>query len=100
MCMSTHIQAQHLQAIHVKNPTLGKPHGAGLLQGLDIRNTDGSPNPKLAARIMNHMRQNRVLIGTTGPSNNILKIRPPIIFNQEHSEILLASLLKALNDCI
>jgi len=40
-----------------------------------------------------------VLIGSTGPNNNVLKIRPPIIFNQEHSEILLAALVKALDEC-
>ena len=90
---------ERLLAIRVDHPVLGEPHGSGLLQGVDIVKPDGSPDPDLAGCIMNHMRQNGVLIGTTGPNNNVLKIRPPIIFNQEHSEILLASLMKALDEC-
>jgi 4-aminobutyrate aminotransferase-like enzyme/Ser/Thr protein kinase RdoA (MazF antagonist) len=81
-------------------PALGEPHGAGLLLGVDVLNADISPDPELAYRIMNHMRQNRVLIGTTGPNANVLKIRPPIVFNQEHAELLLASLANALGDCV
>jgi 4-aminobutyrate aminotransferase-like enzyme/Ser/Thr protein kinase RdoA (MazF antagonist) len=81
-------------------PVLGEPHGAGLLLGVDVLNADGSPDSDLAGRIMNHMRLNGVLIGTTGPNANVLKIRPPIIFNQEHAELLLASLAKALEKCV
>lgn len=77
---------------------LGEPHGAGLLLGVDVHNADGSPDPDLASRVMNHMRQNKVLIGTTGPHANVLKIRPPIVFNWEHAEILLASLAIALEE--
>jgi 4-aminobutyrate aminotransferase-like enzyme/Ser/Thr protein kinase RdoA (MazF antagonist) len=79
-----------------KHQILGEPHGAGLLLGIDIITSDRSPDPDLARRIMNHMRQNGVLIGTTGPAGNVLKIRPPIVFTQEHAEILLAALTDAL----
>jgi len=90
---------ERMLALRVNYPVLGEPHGSGLLQGVDIVKTDGSPDPDLAGRIINHMRQNGVLIGTTGPEDNVLKIRPPIIFNREHSEILLDSLVKALEEC-
>ncbi len=79
---------------------LGEPHGAGLLLGVDVLKPDGSPDSDLASRVMNHMRQNGVLIGTTGPNSNVLKIRPPIVFNQEHAELLLASLANALKECV
>ncbi len=81
-------------------PVLGEPHGAGLLLGVDVLNADGSPDSDLACLVMNHMRQNRVLIGTTGPNANVLKIRPPIVFNQEHAELLLISLANALEECV
>jgi len=88
-----------LQAIGAAHPNLGEPHGSGLLLGVDILKSDGSPDPNLAKRIKNHMRENGVLIGTTGPHDNVLKIRPPIIFNQEHAETLLAALSQALKEC-
>jgi 4-aminobutyrate aminotransferase-like enzyme len=90
--------SERLQEIRVDHPVLSQPHGSGLLQGVDIVKSDGSPDPDLAGFIMNHMRQNGVLIGITGPNDNVLKIRPPMVFNQEHAEILLAALLKALNE--
>ncbi len=91
---------EKLLGLRKEYPVLGEPHGAGLLLGVDVLNDDGSPDSDLARRVMNHMRQNRVLIGTTGPNTNILKIRPPIVFNQEHAELLLASLANALEKCV
>jgi len=58
----------------------------------------GSPNPDMAEHIMNHMRQNGVLIGTTGQKSDVLKIRPPLVFEKEHADILLEALKKALEE--
>jgi 4-aminobutyrate aminotransferase-like enzyme len=91
--------SERLLELRKDYPVLGEPHGAGLLLGVDILTTDGSPDTDLARRVMNHMRQNKVLIGTTGPNTNVLKIRPPIVFNQEHAELLLASIANALEEC-
>jgi 4-aminobutyrate aminotransferase-like enzyme/Ser/Thr protein kinase RdoA (MazF antagonist) len=91
---------ESLLGLRMDYPVLGEPHGAGLLLGIDVINTDGSPDSDLAHRIMNHMRKNKVLIGTTGPNANVLKIRPPIVFNQEHAELLLASLANAIEECV
>ncbi len=77
-------------------PVLGEPHGAGLLLGVDVLNAEENPDAALARRVMNHMRQNRVLIGTTGPHGNVLKFRPPLVFKQEHAEFLLDALANAL----
>ena len=85
-----------LQELRQEFPVLGAPHGAGLLQGVDISRADGSPDAALAARIMNHMREYGVLIGTTGKHSNTLKIRPPLVFQKEHAEIFLTALKNAL----
>ncbi|MFN2188504.1 MAG: aminotransferase class III-fold pyridoxal phosphate-dependent enzyme [Candidatus Promineifilaceae bacterium] len=73
-------------------------HGSGLLQGIDIVHPDGTEDPEMAGRIMNHMRLNGVLIGTTGPKYATLKIRPPLVFQKEHAEILVAAIIKALDE--
>jgi 4-aminobutyrate aminotransferase-like enzyme/Ser/Thr protein kinase RdoA (MazF antagonist) len=87
---------EHLEMLRSNYPMLGEIHGSGLLQGIDILKPDGTPDPNLAEKIMNDMRENGVLIGTTGPKYPTLKIRPPIVFQREHVEILLAALVKAL----
>jgi 4-aminobutyrate aminotransferase-like enzyme len=38
------------------------------------------------------------LIGITGPMENVLKIRPPLVFQEQHADILLYVLKKALGD--
>jgi 4-aminobutyrate aminotransferase-like enzyme len=78
-------------------PVIGEFHGSGLLQGINIITPDGAPNPELADKIINHMRENGVLIGTTGKNYATLKVRPPIVFQKEHAEILFESLIKALD---
>jgi 4-aminobutyrate aminotransferase-like enzyme/Ser/Thr protein kinase RdoA (MazF antagonist) len=81
-------------------PVIGEVHGSGLLQGIDIIKPDGALNPEMADHIMNHMRENGVLIGTTGQNYATLKIRPPIVFQKEHAEILLVALIKALDELL
>jgi 4-aminobutyrate aminotransferase-like enzyme len=89
---------KRLGELKEKYPLIGELHGAGLLQGVDIIAPDGTPDPKLADRIMNLMRENGVLVGTTGQHYSTLKIRPPIVFNKEHADMLLASFIKALDE--
>ena len=81
-------------------PVIGGLHGLGLLQGIDIIKPDGALDPEMADHIINHMRQNGVLIGTTGQNYATLKIRPPLVFQKEHAEILLAAMIKALDDIL
>ena len=77
---------------------LGPIHGSGLLLGVDIITAEGNPDGDRADQIMNHLRENRVLIGVTGPDENVLKIRPPLVFEEIHADILLAALKAALEE--
>jgi 4-aminobutyrate aminotransferase-like enzyme len=79
---------------------IGDFHGSGLLLGIDIINSDGVPDPEVADQIMNHMREHGVLIGTTGQNYATLKIRPPIVFQDEHVEIFIAALRQAIDDIL
>ena len=38
---------------------------------------------KVAKFIVNEMKKRRVLLSTDGPDENIIKIKPPIIFNKK-----------------
>ena len=91
---------RRLTSLQRDYPVLGGVHGSGLLLGVDIMCPDGAPSPETAAQITNHMRENGVLIGTTGPDYATLKIRPPLVFQEEHAEILLAALTRALDDVL
>jgi 4-aminobutyrate aminotransferase-like enzyme len=42
------------------------------------------------------MRERGVLIGRTGPNEDVLKIRPPLVFDDEHVDVLVAALDESL----
>ena len=75
--------------------SLGPLRAAGLFLGQDIV-TDGQPDPARAARLVNRLRQNRILISATGPRGHTLKIRPPLVFSPANVDMFLTGLEAAL----
>jgi 4-aminobutyrate aminotransferase-like enzyme len=43
------------------------------------------------------MRERGVLVGTTGRHGNVLKIRPPLAFGEEHIDLVVGALDAALS---
>jgi 4-aminobutyrate aminotransferase-like enzyme len=80
-------------------PMIGEVRGWGLLAGVELVGDAGSPRPDpvLADRVKNGLRERGVLIGTTGPDDNVLKIRPPLVFGSKHVEILHRALDEVLS---
>ena len=71
--------------------------GAGLYLGIDVIDpVTGEPSASIASRVVNGLRDRRVLISATGPAGSILKIRPPLPFSQAHAEQFLAALAEVL----
>jgi 4-aminobutyrate aminotransferase-like enzyme len=61
---------------------LGEVRGAGLYVGADLVDpASGAPAPALATRVVNGLRERRVLISASGPHAATLKIRPPLPFS-------------------
>ena len=67
--------------------------GQGLLAGVAVPASAGLTAPLLAER----MRDNGVLVGTTGPGGDVLKIRPPLIWENEHVEVFLDAFRSAVS---
>jgi 4-aminobutyrate aminotransferase-like enzyme len=86
----THL-AEGLRSLAERFPALGKVRGAGLFVGADIVR-EGQPDARLAHRVVNGLREARVLISATGKHANTLKIRPPLVFGHEHADIFLKRL--------
>ena len=86
-----------LRELEKRSDVVGDVRGPGLFLGVEIVDAGGSPAPAAAESIQNSMRDRRVLIGRTGPSGNVLKIRPPLVFTEEHSDLLLETLDNVLS---
>jgi 4-aminobutyrate aminotransferase-like enzyme len=85
---------EELRGLQRKHELIGDVRGKGLFVGVELvsdRNTK-APCEQAAKRVINAMRDRGVLIGTTGPAGNVLKIRPPMAFSRENAEQLVQTL--------
>jgi 4-aminobutyrate aminotransferase-like enzyme/Ser/Thr protein kinase RdoA (MazF antagonist) len=64
--------------------------GRGLLAGVQLASGE------LAAHVADELRERGILVGLTGRGEDVLKIRPPLVFADEHSELLVYALDNAL----
>ena len=46
--------------------------------------------------VVDRLRNAGILVGRTGPDGNVLKIRPPLVFGDEHAELLVDALRHSL----
>ncbi|MGZ5345169.1 MAG: aminotransferase class III-fold pyridoxal phosphate-dependent enzyme [Actinomycetota bacterium] len=79
------------------HPAIGDVRGLGLLTGVELVDADGAPDAVLASAVKNRLRDFGVLVGTTGPAGNVLKVRPPLVFGEEHIPLVLDALDAALD---
>ena len=72
---------------------IGDVRGAGLFVGLELVKDRAAktPDAEATARIVNGLREKRVLISSAGPYANVLKIRPPLVFGKAEVEIFLSA---------
>jgi 4-aminobutyrate aminotransferase-like enzyme len=89
---------ERLLGLMNRHTWIGDVRGMGLLVGVElVRDRQNlEPAEPETERVLNHMRDNLVLVGREGPHGNVLKIRPPLAFNREHAEIVADALDKAL----
>jgi 4-aminobutyrate aminotransferase-like enzyme/Ser/Thr protein kinase RdoA (MazF antagonist) len=66
--------------------------GQGLMVGVELDAAAGVTAAELAERL----REHGVLVGTTGPGGNVLKVRPPLIWEPAQVEVFLAAFEAAL----
>jgi 4-aminobutyrate aminotransferase-like enzyme/Ser/Thr protein kinase RdoA (MazF antagonist) len=81
-----------------RHSSLAAVRSWGLLAGIDIVSDEHQPDPDRARRVANRMRDLGVLIGTTGPRSDVLKIRPPLVFERAHVDLLAERLDQAMAD--
>ena len=85
---------EELFKIQSKYTFIGQIRVQGLFIGIElISNTDTlKPNKTLAAKIVNQMKDAGILISIDGPDHNVLKIKPPMVFNLENANELVINL--------
>jgi 4-aminobutyrate aminotransferase-like enzyme len=74
-----------------KYPLIGDVRGLGLFIGIELVNDRESLDPaaRQTAYIVNRMRELGLLISSEGPQHNVLKIKPPLVFNRGNANLFL-----------
>ncbi len=87
-----------LKGLQAKHGCIGDVRGLGLFLGVELINPNGSEATEICGYIKNRMRDHRILIGSEGPKDNVLKIRPPLTIDVEDADMILSVLDKILTE--
>ncbi|APX89952.1 aspartate aminotransferase family protein [Brevirhabdus pacifica] len=82
----------------IGHPLIAGLRGRGLFFGAELRHADGSAASDATADLVEAMRRRGVLLNRIGPEGNILKIRPPMVFDHGHADLMIATLTEALDE--
>jgi 4-aminobutyrate aminotransferase-like enzyme/Ser/Thr protein kinase RdoA (MazF antagonist) len=89
---------QRLRDLAADEPMLGEVRGVGLLAGVDVRSADGAASKELARSLLEGLVGQGVLAGLTGPGGDVLKIRPPLVWEPAHVGLFVDRLRRALSE--
>jgi 4-aminobutyrate aminotransferase-like enzyme len=89
-----------LGELQSRHAIIGDIRGSGLFLGIDLVTSHGKRQAasEQANYIKNRMRESNVLLGVEGPDDNVLKIRPPMTFDQAAADQLLSVLDVVLSE--
>lgn len=73
--------------------SIGDVRGDGMFKAIEmvVDRDSREPARSLAPKIVNALRERCVLVGSTGVDDNILKLRPPMVFSKEDANFFLQS---------
>jgi len=88
-----------LETLMGRYSIIGDVRGSGLFFGVELVRDRGTLEPAgaEASFVANRMREMGVLLGTDGPHHNVVKIRPPMPFDESNVDLLVDVLERALN---
>ena len=81
-----------------RHPIIGDVRGAGLFIGIElVRDRETlEPATEEASTIIEAMKERGILLSTDGPYDNVIKIKPPMVFNEDNAD----RVVNALDDVL
>jgi len=89
-----------LASLAMEHECIGDVRGRGLFLGIDFVSDrrERTPAPAIAGYVANRAQQMGVLLSVDGPHHNVIKIKPPMTFDQSDAERLVATLGRILTE--
>jgi 4-aminobutyrate aminotransferase-like enzyme len=95
---------EQLNRLIGKYEWVGDVRGCGLFQGIEfvkkISNEIIQPHPILTKFLVDHLRYDRVIVSRDGPDENVIKIKPPLVFSKVNVDMLVKALTSALDNAV
>lgn len=87
-----------LECLAERHSPIGYVHGRGLFYGVELVSSRTTTHParKAARWVREHLKANGVLVASSGPLGNIIKIRPPLAFTTDDADECVDALDRAL----
>ena len=89
---------ERLRKLQQDFPIIGDVRGQGLFLGFELVDENKKPLPEKTSYLANRMKDFAILMSVDGKDNNVLKIKPPIVFSQENADELLSRLQTIFNE--
>ena len=87
-----------LESVCESAPFIGDIRGCGLFYGLEwvADRESREPDRKGAVRMANALKEKGFLVSNAGALGNVLKVRPPLVYQRVHADLF----LNALTECL
>ena len=91
---------ERLEAVSQRCEPLGDVRGQGLFLGLEWVTDRASKKPDVAGavRMVNVLKDKGFLISNAGAYNNVLKLRPPLVFSLAEGEAFLSAFEQSIDE--
>ncbi len=90
-----------LRDLQRNDPRIGDVRGSGLFLGIELVRTgdERQPDSELAGAVVEAMKRRHILLSTDGPDRNVIKFKPPLVFDWGDADRLVATLQRVLEQC-
>jgi 4-aminobutyrate aminotransferase-like enzyme/Ser/Thr protein kinase RdoA (MazF antagonist) len=97
--VGTHLIAG-LRVLQQRHSLIGDVRGSGLFLGVElVRDRETlEPATEEAHYVVNRLREAGVLAGTDGPHDNVLKLRPALVFSEDDANLFVSVLDEVLSE--
>lgn len=95
-----HYLIEQLNNIQQRCPYIGNVRGTGLFIGAEFVEDRHSKSaaPQKLDRVIQALRHKNILVSADGPEHNVLKIKPPMVFTQQHADLFLDKFTQTLQE--
>jgi len=91
-----------LTKLQEKHKVIGDVRGCGLFVGVDLiepgKEDPRAPNTRAAEHVLFRMKQEKILLQSDGPYNNVLKLKPPMVFDHDNADRFVDTLDEILDE--